>query len=138
MQVRSPLELEKQCQVSFRVDIRIVGFLLRCQRPSQYPSFFESILGVTVESVQFSQVYLEGIGTSGSFAMVARPLEFLSRVKLRPPPLVVQWECLDSFPNEGGKETSSRDEQGNPGLFLSCGGTLSVPLECRQVCWGTS
>ena len=103
MQVRSPLELEKQCQVSCRVDIGIGGFLSRCQRPSQRPSFFESMLGVTVESVQFSQVYLEGIGTSGSFAMVARPLEFLSRVKLRLPPLVVRPEGRDSFPNEGGK-----------------------------------
>ena len=30
MQVRSPLELEKQCQASCRVDIGISGFLSRC------------------------------------------------------------------------------------------------------------
>ena len=33
---------------------------------------------------------------------------------------------------------SSQDEEGEPGLFLSCGGTLGVPLECRRRCWGTS
>ena len=27
---------------------------------------------------------------------------------------------------------SSRDEEGKKGLFLSCGGTLGVPLECRR------
>ena len=56
---------------------------------SHLPSSFESVLGVTVESVQGSQLYLECIGTSGSFERVARPLEFLSSVKLRPPPLEV-------------------------------------------------
>ena len=35
---------------------------------SPMPSRFESILGVTVESVQGNQVYLEWNGTSGSFA----------------------------------------------------------------------
>ena len=39
-------------------------------------SCFESILRVTVESVQGNQVYLEWIGTSGSFGMVAVSLEF--------------------------------------------------------------
>ena len=35
-------------------------------------------LGVPMEFQQGSQVYLEWIGTLGSFGMVARPLEFLS------------------------------------------------------------
>ena len=38
------------------------------------PMCFESTLGVTVEPMQWNQVYLECIGTSGSFEMVARPL----------------------------------------------------------------
>ena len=105
MQVRSPLELEKQCQVSCRVDIGIGGFLSRCQRPSQQPFFFESILGVTVESVQASQVYREWIGTYGSYGMVARLLEFLWRFKLRPPLPEVQRERWDSFPDEVEKWT---------------------------------
>ena len=53
--------------------------------------------------MQGSQVYLEWIGTSGSFGMVARLLEFLWSVKLRPPPLEVPWERRDSFPDEAGK-----------------------------------
>ena len=72
---------------------------------SHMPLCFQSILGVTVESVQGSQVYLESIGTSGSFEMVTRQLEFLSSVKLRPPPLEVRREWGDSFPNEAGKWT---------------------------------
>ena len=72
---------------------------------SHLPSRFELILEVTVESVQGSQVYLECIGTSGSFEMVARPLEFLSSVKLRPPPPEVRWESRDTFPDEAGKWT---------------------------------
>ena len=70
---------------------------------SHLPSCFELILEVTVESVQGSQVYLECIGTSGSFEMVARPLEFLSSVKLRLPPLEVRQERQDSFPDKTGK-----------------------------------
>ena len=66
---------------------------------------FEAILGVTAESVQGSQVYLESIGTSGSFETVTRQLEFLSSVKLRPPPLEVRLEGFDFFPDEAGKWT---------------------------------
>ena len=69
------------------------------------PSCFELILRVTIESVQGSQVYLESIGTSGSFEMVTRQLEFLSSVKLRPPPLEVRLEGFDFFPDEAGKWT---------------------------------
>ena len=56
---------------------------------SHVPSSFESIIGVTVESVQGNQVYLEWIETSGSFGMVARPLSFLSTFYWRLPPLEV-------------------------------------------------
>ena len=40
---------------------------------SHLPLCFESILGVTIESVQGSQVYLEWIGTLGSFGILATP-----------------------------------------------------------------
>ena len=72
---------------------------------SHVPSCFESNLGVMIKSGQRNQVYLGCIGTSGSFEMVARPLEFLSSVKLRPPPLEVRWESRDTFPDEAGKWT---------------------------------
>ena len=69
------------------------------------PSICESILGVTVESVQGNQVYLEWIETSGSFGMVARHLEFLSTFKLTAPPLEVRRERRVSFHDEAGKGT---------------------------------
>ena len=65
MQVRSPFKLEKQCQGSCCVDIGIGGFLSKCHKAVSLPSCFESILGMTVESVQVSQVYLEWIGHRG-------------------------------------------------------------------------
>ena len=52
-------------------------------------SYLESILGVTVESVQGNQVYLEWVRTSVSFGIVAQPLELLSSFNLRLPPLEV-------------------------------------------------
>ena len=42
-----------------------------------------------------------------------------------------------SFQTNQGNRHSSRDEEGKTGLFLSCGRTLGVPLEWRQVCLGT-
>ena len=41
------------------------------------------------------------------------------------------------FPRVQGNGPSARDEEAKMGLFLSCGGTLGVPLEWRQVCRGT-
>ena len=110
MQFCFPLELEKQCQASCLVDMGICGFLSRATVLSHLPSCFKSILGVTIESVQGSQVYLELIGTSGSFGMVVRPLEFLWSVNLRVPPLELQLEHQDSFPDEAENGPSSRDE----------------------------
>ena len=70
---------------------------------SHLPLCFESILSMTVESVQRGQVYLECIGTSGSFDLLELTLEFFSSVKLRPPPLEVRQQQRDSFHNEAGK-----------------------------------
>ena len=72
---------------------------------SHQPWCFESILGVTVESVKGSQVYLEWIGTSESFGMLEQHLEFHWSFKLRLPPLEVRRECRDSFPEEARKWT---------------------------------
>ena len=82
------------------------------------PSCCKSILGVTVESVQGYQVSLEWTGTSGSFGIVARLLEFLSTFELRPPPLEVQRECQDSFTNEAGKGTLISRRGGEHGALL--------------------
>ena len=109
---------------------------------SHLPSCFELILWVTIESVQESQVYLEWIGTSGSFGMVARPLEFLSTFMLRVPPLEMRRERRESFPYETGKGSlisSSEAETGlpwmcsGPSCFLSSGdGCVGTFLSCRK------
>ena len=78
---------------------------------SHMPLFCESILRVTVESVQGNQVYLEWTATLGSFSMVARPLEFLSTFNLRAPPLEVQQKTRIPFPTKQRKGPSSRDEE---------------------------
>ena len=119
-----PLEFPQGCQASSHVETCKSPLLLRWKSSfrlpvvwssgtgafssgvlglSHLPSCFESVLRTTVESVQGSEVYLECIGTSGSFEMLARPLEFLSSGKLKLTPLEVGQECQDSFPNEAGK-----------------------------------
>ena len=85
---------------------------------SHLPSCFESILRVTIESVQGSQVYQKCIGTSGSFEIGTGPLEFLSSVKLRPPPPEVPRECRHSFPDEAGKWTLLSGLGGKTGALL--------------------
>ena len=70
---------------------------------SHVPSCFESILGVIIKSVQGNHVYLGWTGTSWSFRMVARPLEFLSSFKLRPPLIEVRRERRYSFPDKAEK-----------------------------------
>ena len=84
---------------------------------SQLPSCLEWIKGVTVESVQGNPVYLEWTWTMGSFRIVARPVEFLSTFKLRPPPLEVQRDRWIPFQTNEGNGPSSRDEEEN-GCFL--------------------
>ena len=111
MQIRFPLKLEKQCQASCRIDIGIDGFLSRCHRAvtpaivfgvdTQHVSrVIAGKSGVSGVDWEGNQVYLEWIGTSRFFGMLARPLEFLSTFKLRSPPREVQWEHRDSFPDE--------------------------------------
>ena len=50
--------------------------------------------------------------------MVARPLEFLSTFKLRPPPLEVRGEHQDCFPDEAGKGTLISRRGGKNGPLL--------------------
>ena len=67
MQVHFPLELGKQCQASCRVDHREPWLSPEVPQTCHMPLCFESVLGVTVESVQGIQVCLECTGTSGVF-----------------------------------------------------------------------
>ena len=94
---------------------------------SHVPSDCESILGVTIESVQGNQVYLEWTGTLESFGMVGRPLEFLSTFKLRPHHLSCDRNAGIPFPGKQRNGPSSPDEEAKTGLFLNCFGTLGIP-----------
>ena len=67
------------------------------------PSSFESILVMTIESVQGNQVYLTWTGTSWSFGMVAQPLELIV-IQVETPPLIeVRRERRYSFPDKAEK-----------------------------------
>ena len=85
--------------------------------------------------------------------MVTRTLEFLSTFLWQAPPLEMQWEPRESFPDEAKKGTlisncgvqngapiefcrdprcSSRVETGNSGNFLSCCKGVKDPLEVEE------
>ena len=137
MLVHFPLELEKECQASCRVHIGIGGFLSRCHSALTFAIVFQ-IDPWGDRRVNAGESGVSGVNWDiGAFGMVARPVEFLSSVKLRPLPLQVRRERQDSFPNEAGKWTFISRRGWKPGHFLNCGGTLGVPLEWRRVCRGT-
>ena len=50
--------------------------------------------------------------------------------------LLLKWHrnAWIPFPMEQGNGPTSQDEEGNAGLFSSCGGNLGFPVECRRVC----
>ena len=80
------------CQNSASLPVELiygsVAFFQDAKGLSHLPLRCESVLGVTVQSVQRNQLYLLWIGILGSFGMVARPLEF-SKFNLRLPLLEV-------------------------------------------------
>ena len=102
------------------------------------PSCVESILRVTVESVQGNQVNLDWIGISGLLEWWHNPgvpLEFQGETASTGG--VMGMPGFLSRPSrEMDPHLKMRREE--KGLFLGCGVTLGVPLEWRQVCWGTS
>ena len=102
---KSPLLSSRKSSVrlSFELTYGLVAFSGGATALSQLPSSFKSIVGVTIYSGQGSQVYLESIGTSGPFGMLARTQEVLSSVKLRLSPLEVRRKCRDFFPDEPEK-----------------------------------
>ena len=101
------------------------------------PSCFESILQVIVVSVQGGQVYLEWIGTLGSFGMVIRHQEFLSSVKLKTPPFEVRRERQDSFPDEAGKWTLISTSGGKTGALLELWQDPRCSSRMERVCRAT-
>ena len=103
------------------------------------PPRCELILGVTVEALQGNLVPLEW--TETFVGLLERWHNTWSSSSLS------CGECLllrcegnagNLFLTKEGKEPSSRSEEGETGLLLSCGKTLDVPFEWRRVCRGTS
>ena len=72
---------------------------------SHLTSYFESVLGVTVESVQGSQVCLQCTGMSGIFGNGDKTLGVTLEHQVRLPPLEVRREPWDSFHEEVCKRT---------------------------------
>ena len=70
---------------------------------SHVPPWCESILGLKVEAVQGKQVSLEWTDNSGCSGNGDTTLEFLSPFLWRGPPLEMQGEHWEFFPNHAGK-----------------------------------
>ena len=106
---------------------------------SGLPSCRELILGVTLESLQGNEALSRVDGAIGVFSNHGTTpgirLKFQGETGL-----LLRCDRNIGIPlqTKQGIGPSSRDEEEKPGLFLSCGGKLSVPLECRWVCQGTS
>ena len=105
---------------------------------SGLPSCRELILWVTFQSSQGNEALSQVDGDirvfSNSGTTHGVPLEFRGETGLL---LRCDRNIRIPLQTEQGNGPSSRVEEGKPGLFLSCGGKLGVPLEWRQVCWGT-
>ena len=103
------------------------------------PSCRELILGVTFESLEGNGALSQVDGDIGVFSNGGMtpgvPLEFQGETSLL---LRCDGNAGIHLQMKQGNGPSSRDEEGKPGLFLSCGRKFGVPLEWRRVCQGTS
>ena len=156
MHVRFPPELSQQCRASHRVDQGIRGFPSRLSHEafprgfptglSHVPPWCELILGLKVDAVQGKEVSLEWTVTSGGLWECGTSLEFLSPFLWRAPPLEMQRERREFFPDHAGKGSLLSSLEGETGLlwmwaevscFLSSGdGYVGELLELQQGCEG--
>ena len=104
---------------------------------SHVPPWCESILDLKVESMLGKQVSLEWTETSGGLWECGTILEFLSPFLWRAPPLEMQRERREFFPDHQGMDQTSRAMRRKRGSS-GCGQDFPVPLEWRRVCRGTS
>ena len=115
---------------SGRDDIGICGFLSRCHRAVTHAKIVLSwFSGWQSSQYRGIRCMWSGLGHQGLFELWEN-LWSCSQVS--------SWDrlllkCVGNagipFPMKQGNGPSSRDEEGKTGLFLSCGGTLSVTLE---------
>ena len=124
---------------SGRDDIGICGFLSRCHRAVTHAKIVLSwFSGWQPSQYRGIRCMWCGLGHQGLFELWQN-LWSCSRVS--------SWDhlllkCVRNagipFPTKQGNGCSSWDEEGKTGLFLSCGGTLSVTLEWGSARRGTS
>ena len=160
MHIFSPLELEKQCQASCRVDISIVSFLSRCHRA------VTPIIVFRVGLRGDRRISCRGVRCIGSALQHQGPFKWWhdrwssSRVSSGDHLL---FRCDGNagiiFPHEAGKWTlllggggettallklwwdprrSSRVETGMSGNFLSCFKGVKDPFEAQEGRWDFS
>ena len=135
MELHFPLEVEKGCQDSCRVEVGIGGISRGTTGLSVLPSCRELVLRVTFKSLHgyeaLSRVDRDiGVFSNSSTTPGVR-LEFRGETGL-----LLRCDGNIGIPlqRKQGIGPSSHDEDGKPGFFLSCGGKLSVPLKWRRVC----
>ena len=139
MQVHSPLELEKQCQASCWVDIGIGGFLSRCHR-AVTPAI---VFAVAPRGDRRVSAWESGVsGVPWDFGSLLKWWDDTSSSSRASSGdcLLLRCDGNASIPSmaKQGNGPSSPDEEGEPGLLLSCCGTIHVPLKCSWACRGTS
>ena len=139
MELHFPLEVEKGCQDSCRVEVGIGGISRGTTGLSVLPSCRELVLRVTFKSLHGYEALSRVHGDIRVFSNCGTNpgvrLEFKDETGLL---LRCEGNTVIPLQMKQGIGPSSRDEGGKPGLFLSCGGKLGVPLECRRACRGTS
>ena len=85
------------------------GFHTRISyRAFNVPPWSESILGVKVEAAQGKQVLWNGLRHQGDSVNGGTTLDLLSPFLWRAPPLEMRWEPREFFPDQTGKDPSSR------------------------------
>ena len=106
---------------------------------SGLPSCRELILGVTFASFQVNEAISRVDEDIGEFSIGGTtpgvPLEFQGETGVL---LRCDGNVRIPLQTKQGNGPSSRDEEGKPGLFLSCGRKLGVSHQWRRVCRGTS
>ena len=116
------------------LDLESVALSRGCNHCVSAPSCCDSILGVPFESVQGHQALCRVDGEIRVYWIVPQPmrvpLQFQGKTDLL---LRGDRDVGIPFKTKQGNQPSPGVQKGKTGVFLSCGGKLSVPLEWGQV-----
>ena len=116
-----------------------VAFSGGCNRGVSAPWCCDSVLGVPFESVQGHQFLCRVDGEIRVYWIVPQPMRVPLRFQGKTDLLLRgDGDVRIPFKTKQGNQPSSGVQKGKTGVFLSCGGKLSVPLEWGQVYWEAS